>query len=233
MNRTDRLYALVEELRGVAPGRLSARELAGRFEVSVRTVERDISALQQAGVPIYADVGRGGGYAIDKRMSLPPLNFSAAETVAVAVALGRTRGTPFDAAGASALGKILAAMPEAGVRAARELAGRVQMLEPVVVAEPGRCAGVVRQAVAEQRPVAMSYVDRYGAVSERVLEPMVLMLGREGWYVIGWCRLREETRLFRLDRIQSAELMDVKFTPRAIRYPDDLPADVAASRLAL
>lgn len=60
MNRTDRLYALVEELRACAPRRLAARELAARYEVSVRTIERDISALQQAGVPIFADVGRAG-----------------------------------------------------------------------------------------------------------------------------------------------------------------------------
>ena len=63
MNRTDRLYALVEEMRAVAPRPRSARWLAGRFEVSVRTVERDISALQQSGVPIYAESGRTGGYA--------------------------------------------------------------------------------------------------------------------------------------------------------------------------
>ncbi len=62
VNRTDRLYALVEELRACAPRRLSARELAARFEVSARTVERDISALQQSGTPIYAEPRRTGGY---------------------------------------------------------------------------------------------------------------------------------------------------------------------------
>ena len=57
VNRTDRLYALVEELRACAPRRRSARELALLYEVSTRTIERDIGALQQARVPIYADAG--------------------------------------------------------------------------------------------------------------------------------------------------------------------------------
>ena len=87
MNRTDRLYALVEDLRAISPRCRSARDLARRFEVSARTIERDIGALQQAGVPIYAEPGRRGGYALEKSMSLPPLNFTPAEAVAVAIAL--------------------------------------------------------------------------------------------------------------------------------------------------
>ena len=70
MNRTDRLYALVEELRAIAPRPRSARQLAEHYEVSTRTVERDILALQESGVPIYAETGRWGGYAIDKAKAL-------------------------------------------------------------------------------------------------------------------------------------------------------------------
>ena len=95
MNRTDRLYALVEEMRAVAPRPRSARWLAGRFEVSVRTVERDISALQQSGVPIYAEPGRTGGYCLDKARTLPPVNLTPGEAVAMALALRRLEGTPF------------------------------------------------------------------------------------------------------------------------------------------
>src|SRR5947209_14293962 len=94
MNRTDRLYALVEELRAAAPRPRSARWLADRFEVCVRTVERDIGALQQAGVPIYAEPGRTGGYVLDKARTLPPLNVTPAEAVAIAVALEGVQGTP-------------------------------------------------------------------------------------------------------------------------------------------
>ncbi|MEU8190600.1 helix-turn-helix transcriptional regulator, partial [Micromonospora carbonacea] len=113
MNRTDRLYALVEELRAVSPRPRSARWLAGRFEVSSRTIERDIAALQQAGVPIWAEPGRTGGYVVDRAHTLPPVNLTAVEAVAMAVALHRLDGGPFAEAGATALRKLLAVLPPA------------------------------------------------------------------------------------------------------------------------
>src|ERR1044072_4558550 len=110
MNRTDRLYAIVEDLRAVAPRRGSARLLAGRYEVSVRTIERDIGALQQAGVPIYADLGRRGGDTAEPSMVCPPLNFTPAEAVARPVALQGAVGAPFARESQTALRKIMAAM---------------------------------------------------------------------------------------------------------------------------
>lgn len=128
MNRTDRLYALVEELRAVAPRPRSARQLAERYEVSTRTIERDILALQESGVPIYAEAGRSGGYAIDKSLTLPPLNFSAAEMVAIAVSLAREEHTPFAAATRSALRKVLATASAAQTAEAGELLDRVRLI---------------------------------------------------------------------------------------------------------
>ena len=134
MNRTDRLYALVEELRAVAPRPRSARQLAEDYEVSTRTIERDILALQESGVPIYAETGRRGGYAIDKTLTLPPLNFTAAEMVAIAVSLAREENTPFAAATRSALRKVLATASVAQTAEAAELMDRVRL---VGAARPG------------------------------------------------------------------------------------------------
>ena len=163
MNRTDRLYALVEELRACAPRRRSARELASLYEVSARTIERDIGgALQQAGVPIYADAGRTGGYTLDKSLTLPPLNFSPAEAVALAVALGQVNVGPFEDAARSAVLKIVAAMSERNVIAARELAGRVRLLEPVAAAQSVPVPSVIEQAIVARRVLWISYLDRGG-----------------------------------------------------------------------
>jgi predicted DNA-binding transcriptional regulator YafY len=128
VNRTDRLYALVEELRAVAPRPRSARQLAGRYEVSPRTIERDILALQEAGVPIYAVAGRCGGYVVDKALTLPPLNFTAAEMVAIAVSLAGVESTPFASAMRSALRKVLAVAPAAQTAEAAQLMDRVRLI---------------------------------------------------------------------------------------------------------
>jgi predicted DNA-binding transcriptional regulator YafY len=88
MNRTDRLYALREELRRAGPEGRTAEQLAARFEVSARTVKRDVSALQQGGFPVWARIGRIGGYVVDRNATLPPVNITAAEATALAAALG-------------------------------------------------------------------------------------------------------------------------------------------------
>ncbi|MCW3028045.1 MAG: YafY family transcriptional regulator [Solirubrobacterales bacterium] len=220
MNRTDRLYAIVEDLRAVAPRLRTARELAGRYEVSARTIERDISALQQAGVPIYADVGRRGGYALEKTMSLPPLNFTPAEAVAIAVALERSQGAPFDRAGRSALGKILAVMPERKASAARDLAARVRVMEAADVPRAQEIPAVIGQAIEAGRVLRMTYRDRAGECTEREVEPSALLVGVHGWYLVAWCRLRHDSRCFRLDRVGDVAITDIQVSTRAAQEID-------------
>jgi predicted DNA-binding transcriptional regulator YafY len=151
MNRTDRLYALVEELRAVAPRPRPARQLAERFEVSKRTIERDVLALQGSGVPIYAETGRCGGYVIDKTLTLPPLNFTAAEMVAIAVSLAREEYTPFAAATRSALRKVLATASAAQTAEAGELMDRVRLIGS---ARPGEPQAAAMRSVPGARPAA-------------------------------------------------------------------------------
>ncbi|MFI6868896.1 helix-turn-helix transcriptional regulator [Nocardia sp. NPDC050406] len=224
MNRTDRLYAIVEELRAVSPGRRSARELAQRYGVSVRTIERDIGALQGAGIPIYADVGRRGGYALEKSMSLPPLNFTAAETVALAVALERNRGGPFELAGRSALRKVVAAMSERDVGAARALAGRVRLVDPPAPQGIQEIELTVGRAIERGRVLRIDYLDGEGNRSAREVEPFSVLAGAPGWYLVAWCRLRDGFRCFRLDRVRAVELTDLPAPPRSLDgYPANLP----------
>lgn len=212
MNRTDRLYAMVEELRAVAPRPRSARWLARRFEVCARTVERDIGALQEAGVPIYAEAGRTGGYALDKRHSLPPVNITASEAVAVAVALEGLRGTPFHDAARSLLTKVMAVMPERDAALAHDLAGRVHLQ----AREAPRPPAAVAEAMSARRVLVFGYVDRHGAATRRAVEPLAYLGGPNHWYLMAWCRLRQELRAFRLDRVLEPTVTDEPAPPRAL-----------------
>ena len=188
MNRTDRLYALVEELRAAAPQWRSASSLAEHFEVSRRTIERDLSALQHAGVPIYATPGRRGGFALDLRHTLPPLNLTAAEVAAVASALAVETSTPFTHAGRTALQKILAVLREVDADGTRELAARVRLFDEGE-GEP-RSVTAVERAIVEQRVVEIDYVDKHGQFTARTVEPVAVLGVKPHWYLWGFCRLR-------------------------------------------
>ena len=208
MNRTDRLYAMVEELRAIAPRPRSARWLAQRFEVCTRTVERDIGALQQSGVPIYAEPGRTGGYTLDKARTLPPVNVTPAEAVAIAVALRRLAGTPFQDAARSALQKLVAVMPEPDVGRAEAFGRRVHFVEAPGRPQPPPVPRVIADALSAGRVLRLEYADRHDALSRRLVEPLGYIGGREHWYLLAWCRLRDGARVFRLDRIRSATWTD-------------------------
>jgi predicted DNA-binding transcriptional regulator YafY len=215
MNRTDRLYALVEELRAAAPRVRSARRLAERFEVSVRTIERDILALQEAGVPIWANSGRRGGYTIDPAHTLPSLNFSASEAAAIALALARTGPMPFDGAARTALRKVAAAMSASGRDGATDLLGRIHLLQAKEEFPASPVLRVVEQAVVERRVLRLDYRDKHGhGTSARMVEPLGFVGGERNWYLVGWCRLRGDMRVFRLDRIGMVELTPESSPPR-------------------
>jgi predicted DNA-binding transcriptional regulator YafY len=225
VNRTDRLYALVEELRAVAPRPRSAAWLAARFEVSGRTVERDISALQQSGVPIWAEPGRTGGYCLDRAHTLPPVNFTPEEATALAIALARPAASPLGESLRSALHKVVAAMPSAAADAAQRLAGRVALLPHASDTSPP-AARTVEQALIASRVLEIDYEDKNGERSHRQVEPAALVGSGEAWYLVGYCRLRSGGRSFRLDRIVGAALTDEPAPDRDPESLSDIPSRV-------
>jgi len=106
------------------------------------------------------------------------------------------------------------------VIAARDLAGRVRLLEPVVTPQtvpvPPPVPSVIEQAIVARRVLWICYLDRDGNLTERDVDPLVFMAGPSGWYLVGWCRLRDAGRCFRVDRIQQAEMTGVTAPPRAL-----------------
>ncbi|WP_405560817.1 YafY family transcriptional regulator [Streptomyces canus] len=211
MNRTARLYALVEELRAAAPRPLTVAALAARFEVSTRTVQRDLQALMEAGVPVRTTAGRGGGWAIDPEMTLPPIHFTAEEASALAVALAAVDvSTPYAGAARTAGLKIAASMTGRASAAAQQLAARIVSL-PTPADSAVRAA--VEQALTTRTVLRLSYVDAAGRRSDRAVEPAGLLTADGRWYLIAWCRTRQAGRGFRLDRIAAAAPTDEQAQP--------------------
>jgi predicted DNA-binding transcriptional regulator YafY len=215
VNRTDRLYALVEELRARAPHAMRAGELARHFEVSTRTIERDLLALQEAGVPIWAQPGPGGGYGLNVDTTLPPLNLTAAEAAALATALAASGAMPFAEAGRSALKKLAAVMAAAPKDSAVKLVSQIRVIPGPSGAE-SPVSAVIQQALVKSNAVELVYRDAQARETVRVVEPAGIFSTRSGWYLAAWCRLRQAFRAFRLDRIARATLTGETIVPRSL-----------------
>jgi predicted DNA-binding transcriptional regulator YafY len=224
VNRTDRLYAIVEELRAVSPRPRSAAWLANHFEVSTRTLERDLDSLRQAGVPIYAENGRRGGYVIDTEHTLPPLAMTADEALVIMVALSAVADSPLAGAARSARQKVLAALPIPVRERQRALSRQIAVVGDSV----GNSAvtSLVNEGLAQARVLRLRYRGSDGAATHRDVEPMGWLKSRDvgrGWYLVAWCRLRQGMRGFRWDRI-----LDVEVLPEVVRQRhDDLEAELA------
>ncbi|RYH08187.1 YafY family protein [Tropicimonas sp. IMCC6043] len=208
MRRADRLFQIVQYLRG---GRLvTARQLAERLEVSERTIYRDIADLQASGVPVEGEAGVG--YVLLSGFDLPPLMFTRDEIVALVAGarLVRAWGGVAMARGAEeALVKISAVLPEA--ERARAAAVQVHSFAPGLTDELRARIDAIEAAVERRAVLAVSYVDAEGAETERQLRPLGLWFWGKVWTLVAWCELREDFRMFRLDRITTLAETGARF----------------------
>ena len=212
MRRAERLYALVDLLRG-SRRPLSAARLSEEFGVSKRTIERDIQSLQLAGVPIYADHGVSGGYSILREHSLPPLNLTVPESLAVLAGLGLLETSPYGAAARRARAKVLAISREDQLAPIDEALASMFVIDSRPPSEAA--VALIPEAIAARRVVRLSYTAKDGEThTTRDVEAMGLLRGGAAWLFVGWCRLREGIRGFQLDRIRQLEITDEVFPER-------------------
>ncbi|MBF8284287.1 MAG: WYL protein [Anaerolineales bacterium] len=221
MNRLDRALAILLLLRSGKTA--SAVELARRFEVSPRTIYRDIEKLGAIGVPVYAEMGRTGGFRLMEGYFLPPVMFSVGEAISLVLgltSLRRLRARPFAAELETAEQKLLAATPDhlrATLAKARQVIGFERppvdaftlerapsdAASEAVEADEGRIVTVFLQAMLEHREVALHYRSPYrDAPSHSSVNPLGLLWDRDRWYLVGQRVGRKgETRLWRADRV--------------------------------
>lgn len=218
VNRTDRLHAINEALRRAGPTGVTALRLAEDLEVSVRTIKRDVTALQQTGAPIWGRPGPGGGYVLDGMASLPPVAFTPSQAVAVATALAvLPPASPFSPDVRAASGKVLDTLDPAARARASTLAGKVWVLRESPEGRPR--VGVLRaieQSLVAEVVLSIRYRSSSGAPSTREVEPIIAAWTQGRWYLVAHCRLRDGIRWFRLDRIERADATREHYAPRPI-----------------
>ncbi len=205
MKRLERLHALSDVIRRSSPRPVSASVLAERFEVSRRTIERDLAALRAAGVPLYSERGRTGGQVSLDRSANSVLTLSGAEITALLVALAAAgEHMPLGDAATTASERRTEALRPTTRVAIEGLRSGIRLREQPPV--PKRARRTVEEAWRRKVVVNIDYVDRNGDATERPVDPVGFYHGSDGWYLIGWCHLRRAGRIFRLDRITSARL---------------------------
>jgi len=222
MKRAERLHALSEMLRRSGSRGCSAERLAREFGVSVRTVKRDLAALDNSGVPVWSRPGPGGGYGLAAGASLPPVSLSAAQAVALMAAVSAASDAPYaDLAGAG-IQKILDVLDPRTRARADELAGRVWVNPIPTSSRVTRSA--LEEAMAEQRVVRIRYTSREGATTTRDVEPVLFASTNGRWYLVGWCRLRDAMRWFTVSRIERATVTTAPCSGHTVREVGAPPA---------
>ncbi|MGP4031459.1 helix-turn-helix transcriptional regulator [Pseudarthrobacter sp. 1C304] len=202
MKRVERLHALSEMLRRSASRGCTADRLADEFGVSVRTIKRDIDALENSGAPIWSRPGPRGGYGLATQADLPPVRLTPAQAVALLAAVSAAPDAPYADLASVAISKIVAVLDPPTRVKVDELARRIW----VNTDQPGTRAvrSALEEAMSEQRVVRIRYAAQNGSTTTRDVEPVIFASTNGHWHLIGWCRLRDEMRWFRVGRIEHA-----------------------------
>jgi predicted DNA-binding transcriptional regulator YafY len=207
MRRTDRLFELIQILRD---GRLhTARDMAERLEVSVRTLWRDMATLIASGLPVEGE--RGVGYILREPVTLPPLTLTPEEVQALSLGLQLvTRGADpsLTRAAESLLGKIAAVLPARSMEGIGEDTWVFPGAEAMAAA---RHLPALRRAIRLQERVRIGYVNDAGQPSDRSIRPLQLEFWGRVWTLASWCETRGALRSFRVDRITTLELTGEPF----------------------
>lgn len=217
--KVDRLVSIIMIL--LDKERISAQELADRFEVSLRTIYRDIDAINLSGIPIRSSPGVGGGFEIMPDYKLDHKVFSSADLSAIVMGLSSLSSMVQGEELIHALAKIRSLMPADRAKDIELKASQIQIdLSPWM--GNGNISPYLEQiktAIQECRLLSFSYRDRYGNQTARTAEPYQLVLKSSHWYWQGYCLKRNDFRLFRLSRMSDLQVEKTVFTPREFQKP--------------
>ncbi|MGF9566402.1 YafY family protein [Neorhizobium sp. JUb45] len=209
MRKASRLFEIIQILR-LAKGPVTAATIAEQLEVTVRSIYRDIAALQGMRVPIEG--GRGIGYILRPGFTLPPLMLSIEETEAIVVALAlleRTGDQGLRQAARQVNRKISAVVPQplAGTFTTNAL----HAWGSSAPAPEGVDLALLRQAIRTEQKLHLCYRDEHGQQSDRTIQPIALIYYSQTANIVAWCELRAAIRNFRTDRVAECRPVDAFF----------------------
>lgn len=217
--KVDRLVSIIMIL--LDKKRIGAQELADMFEVSPRTIYRDIDAINMAGIPVRSTSGVGGGFEIMQEYKVDKKVFSADDLSALLMGLSGLSSVIRGNELVHALAKVKSFIP---VDRAKEIELKVNQI--CIDLSPWMSNSniqlyleMIQSALQENRLLTFEYIAHHGNETARIVEPYQLVLKGNHWYLQGYCRKRNDFRLFRLSRMSNLQMKEDIFAPRDYQKP--------------
>lgn len=217
--KIDRLVGIIMLL--LEKKRISAKELADTYEVSLRTIYRYIDAINMAGIPVRGISGTGGGFEIMEQFKIDRKVFSTVDLSAILMGLTNLSDMVRGEELVNALAKVRSFIPADRAKDITFKANQVYIdlspwmgnrnIQPYL--------DLIKTALQERKLLSFEYTDRYGNTTLRTAEPYQLILKSSQWYWQGYCHARNDFRLFKLSRTSNLQIQEKHFTPREYRKP--------------
>lgn len=211
---TTRLLTLLELLQSHAS--IPGVELAETLEVDVRSVRRYVTMLRDMGIPVESEKGRYGAYSLRPGFRLPPLMFTDSEIMAIILGLMAVRRLGMATAGGSesAIAKVERVLPDELRERVRAFQGVLTLDMPTSQAVPDEVLARFSLGAYARARLWIEYLGgERGKVTERAVDVYGLVYHTGYWYAVGFCHLRNDLRIFRLDRVRRTRVLDETFTP--------------------
>lgn len=212
--KIDRLISIIMVL--LENKKISATKLAEMFEVTPRTIYRDIEAINQAGIPVITYPGVNGGIGIMEEYKISKKLFTASDITTLLIGLGSISSTLSKEELVNTLAKVKGLVPAEKMREIELKSNQIAIDLTSWIENKNLQPNLeeIKKALNESRLLSFKYSDRSGKRSNRKVEPYRLVLKDTNWYLQGYCTLKQDFRTFKLSRISEFEILEDVFIPR-------------------
>lgn len=216
--KIDRLISIIMLL--LERKQISATKLAEMFEVTPRTIYRDVETISLAGIPITAYPGVNGGISIMDEYKIEKKLFTISDITALLIGLGSIPSTMSSEEVLNAMAKVRGLVPAEQIKNIELKSNQITVDHTPWIGNKNKSKNLeeIRTALTENRLLSFKYSSQNGIKSQRIIEPYRLVLKDSNWYLQGYCTTRNDFRIFKLSRISSLDLFEETFVPREFNY---------------